>query len=85
MPNQRNLLINKWPKLIVMVPFYVISGKQTPKGPAYHVTDKFTYNTDPKWGFGTQARNTLDTKAKYEHYFRKDIDVKFGNIAVRCK
>ena len=24
---------------------------------------------------GTNPRNTLDTQAKYEHYFRKDIDV----------
>lgn len=24
---------------------------------------------------GTAPRNTLDTKAKYEHYFRQDIDV----------
>jgi hypothetical protein len=27
---------------------------------------------------GTQERNTLDSKPKYEHYFRKDIDVSFG-------
>jgi len=47
--------------------FYLIDwiGKQTPKGPAYHVTDKFNYQTDPQWKFGSQARNTLDTKAKY--------------------
>ena len=24
---------------------------------------------------GTNPRNTMDTKAQYEHYFRKDIDV----------
>ncbi len=50
-------------------------GKQTPKGPNYNVTDKFNYNKGPEWKMGTNPRNTLDTKAKYEHYFRKDIDV----------
>jgi hypothetical protein len=50
-------------------------GKQTPKGPNYNVTDKFAYSKDPEWKIGTQIRNTLDIKAKYEHYFRKDIDV----------
>jgi len=51
-------------------------GKQTPKGPNYHVTDKFSYNKGPEWKIGTNPRNTLDTKAKYEHYFRQDIDVR---------
>ena len=50
-------------------------GKQTPKGPNYHVTDKFSYPKGPEWKIGTNPRNTLDTKAIYEHYFRKDIDV----------
>lgn len=50
-------------------------GKQTPKGPNYNVTDQFAYNKSPTWKIGTNPRNTLDTKAKYEHYFRKDIDV----------
>lgn len=53
-------------------------GKQTPKGPNYHVTDKFNYSKGPEWKMGTNPRNTLDTKAKYEHYFRKDIDVSEG-------
>ena len=55
-------------------------GKQTPKGPNYHVTDKYSYNKGPEWRIGTNPRNTLDTKAKYEHYFRKDIDVRM----LRC-
>ena len=50
-------------------------GKQTPKGPNYNVTDKFSYNKGAEWKIGTNPRNTLDTKAKYEHYFRKDVDV----------
>lgn len=50
-------------------------GKQTPKGPNYQVTDQFNYNKSPQWKIGSSPRNTLDTKAKYEHYFRKDIDV----------
>jgi hypothetical protein len=52
-------------------------GKQTPKGPNYTVTDKFSYGKGPEWKMGTDPRNTLDTKAKYEHYFRKDVDVTF--------
>jgi hypothetical protein len=52
-------------------------GKQTPKGPNYIPTDKFNYIKDPEWKIGTEPRNTLDTKGKYEHYFRKDIDVNF--------
>ena len=51
-------------------------GKQTPKGPNYNVHDKFSYNKGPEWKIGTYPRNTLDTKAKYEHYFRKDVDVR---------
>ncbi len=50
-------------------------GKQTPKGPNYTVTDKFHYNKHPEWKMGTAPRNTLDIKAKYEHYHRQDIDV----------
>lgn len=53
----------------------IYAGKQTPKGPDYIPTDKFSYNKGPEFKIGTQPRNTLDTKAKYEHYFRKDIDV----------
>ncbi len=52
-------------------------GKQTPKGPNYNVTDKFSFSKGQEWKIGTSPRNTLDTKAKYEHYFRKDIDVFF--------
>lgn len=55
---------------------FIDLGKQTPKGPNYNVTDQFAYNKDPSWKIGTAPRNTLDTKAKYEHYFRKDLDVK---------
>ena len=50
-------------------------GRQTPKGPNYNVTDKFAYQKGPEWKLGTNPRNTLDTKAKNEHYFRKDVDV----------
>ena len=50
-------------------------GKDTKKGPDYNVTDAFQYDKAPTWKIGTTVRNTLDTKAKYEHYFRKDIDV----------
>jgi hypothetical protein len=50
-------------------------GKQTPIGPNYNVTDKFNYSKGPEWKIGKNPRNTLDTKAKYEHYYRKDIDV----------
>lgn len=46
------------------------------KGPNYNVADRFSFEKDPEWKIGTTPRNTLDTKAKYEHYFRKDIDVK---------
>jgi len=34
---------------------------------------------------GTNPRNTLDTKAKYEHYFRKDVDVSLFLFIVRYK
>lgn len=50
-------------------------GKDTPKGPNYNPTDKFSYSKGPEWKVGTSPRNTLDTKAKYQHYFRQDIDV----------
>ena len=53
-------------------------GKQTPKGPNYNVHDRFNYNKGPEWKIGTFPRNTLDTKAKYEHYFRKDVDVRIN-------
>lgn len=56
-------------------------GKQTPKGPNYNVTDKFNYNKSQEWKIGTAPRNTLDTKAKYEHYFRKDIDVSINSYS----
>lgn len=61
-------------------------GKQTPKGPNYNVTDKFGYSKGPEWKIGTDPRNTLDTKAKYEHYYRKDVDVSpllFSSISTR--
>ena len=57
-------------------------GKDTPKGPNYDVTDKFLYHKGPEWKIGTNVRNTLDTKAKYEHYFRKDVDVLYFSILV---
>lgn len=63
-----------------MVHLFAYLGKQTPKGPNYIPTDKFTYNKAPEFKIGSQPRNTLDTKAKYEHYFRKDIDVFFVSI-----
>lgn len=50
-------------------------GKETVNGPNYNVTDQFSYQKSPHWKLGTAPRNTLDTKGKYEHYFRKDIDV----------
>jgi hypothetical protein len=50
-------------------------GTQTPKGPNYNVTDKFNYHKGPEWKIGTNPRNTLDTKAQYEHYYRQDVDV----------
>ena len=50
-------------------------GKEAAKGPNYNVSDKFAYEKDPEWKIGTTIRNTLDTKAKYEHYFRQDVDV----------
>lgn len=53
-------------------------GKATPQGPNYNVTDKFNYQRQPTWKMGTQPRNTLDTKAKYEHYFRPDVDVRMS-------
>lgn len=56
-------------------------GKQTPKGPNYNVHDKNDYNKAPEWKIGTYPRNTLDTKAKYEHYFRKDVDVHHPSLS----
>ena len=78
MPNQKNSTPNKWPKSTAMVSSFFSVGKQTPKGPNYDITDKFSYMKGPEWKIGSQPRNTLDTKAKYEHYFRKDIDVIFS-------
>jgi hypothetical protein len=49
-------------------------GKNTPQGPNYNVSSKFSYNSSPTWKIGTQERPSLGSKAKYEHYFRKDID-----------
>ena len=40
-------------------------GKQTPKGPNYIPTDKFSYTKGPEWKVGTEPRNTLGTGAKY--------------------
>lgn len=57
-------------------------GKQTPKGPNYIPTDKFSYTKDPTWKIGTEERNTLDNIPKYEHYFRKDIDVIFVQFSL---
>ena len=64
-PNPKNFNLKKWLELIVMVSIPIYSGKQTPKGPDYNVTDKFAYNKGPEWKIGSQPRNTLDTKAKY--------------------
>lgn len=41
----------------------------------YLVTDKFDYTTPAKWSFSKNERNTLDTKAKYDYYFRDDTIV----------
>lgn len=35
------------------------------------------YNKSPEYKIGTEPRNTLDVNNKYDHYFRKDIDVKY--------
>lgn len=51
-------------------------GKSTPQGPNYDVHGDLNYGKSPTWKMGTQPRNTLDTKAKYEHYFRPDVDVR---------
>ena len=57
-------------------------GKQTPKGPNYIPTDKFSYSKDPSWKIGTEERTTLDSKPKYEHYYRKDVDVNFVSFSL---
>jgi len=45
-------------------------------GPNYEVSkmDKFYYNEDPKWTFGMDKRNTLNTGQKHAHYNRQDVD-----------
>jgi hypothetical protein len=50
-------------------------GKTSP-GPNYEVrhTDKYYYKDDPKWSFGKDVRNTLNTGAKHAYYTRQDID-----------
>jgi len=50
-------------------------GKTSP-GPNYEVrhTDKYYYIDDPKWSFGKQVRNTLNTGAKHAYYTRQDVD-----------
>ena len=54
-------------------------GKTSPgAGANYHYEEaknKFTYENDPAWVFGTDERNTLDTKAKYDHYYIIDKEV----------
>jgi len=49
---------------------------KTSQGCNYEVrhTDRFYYKNDPNWTFGSAARNTLDTGAKYAYYHRQDID-----------
>jgi len=50
-------------------------GKTSP-GPNYEVrhTDKYYYKNEPNWTFGSAARNTLNTGAKYAYYHRQDVD-----------
>jgi len=50
-------------------------GKTSP-GPNYEVrhTDKYYYKDDPKWSFGKQVRNTLNTGPKHAYYTRQDVD-----------
>lgn len=50
-------------------------GKTSP-GPNYEVrhTDKYYYTEDPKWSFGKQVRNTLNTGPKHAYYTRQDVD-----------
>jgi len=50
-------------------------GKTSP-GPNYEVrhTDKYYYNEDPRWSFGKQVRNTLNTGPKHAYYTRQDVD-----------
>ena len=51
-------------------------GKASP-GPVYNVRggDQFYYKKDADTKFGTDARNTLNTGAKFDYYQRKDVDV----------
>jgi len=60
---------------------YDCIGKEAKKGPNYNVEDRFSYEKSPEWKIGTTERNTLDTKAKYEHYFRKDMDVNYNEFS----
>jgi len=48
----------------------------TSPGPNYAVrgTDKYYYNEDPKFSFGKQVRNTLNTGPKHAYYTRQDVD-----------
>lgn len=48
----------------------------TSPGPNYEVrhTDVYYYQEDPKWSFGKQVRNTLNTGAKHAYYARQDVD-----------
>ena len=49
------------------------------KGPKYEVrgTDKFIYKDNPKYKFGTNVRNTLNTGMKYPYYENFDTEVHF--------
>lgn len=40
-------------------------GNSTPQGPKYNTTDKFSYQSVPKWKFGSGTRDTTDNKPKY--------------------
>lgn len=61
-------------------------GNSTPQGPNYNITDKFSYSSVPKWKFGSGPRDAGDSKPKYEHYLRSDMDVLymlFSSILVK--
>lgn len=59
-------------------------GKTSPgAGADYHFEEaknKFTYQKDPAWVLGKAERNTLDIKAKYDHYHRVDTEVIWTTI-----
>lgn len=44
-------------------------GKTSP-GPNYEPNDAQVVKKYPEWKFGSNARNTLETKGKYEYYLR---------------